>query len=827
MNRAMYRSRPIAAAAIVAAVMILFLAPPAPAQEPTPSRPTGELRPVVADRLVSDAVLYLRALEAPEPADFRIAALALETASGLRPEDPEILRRVVEAWHNAGDRERAIDATRQLLRLDPADTVALLRLVSARVRELQNAEDRQRAYDRLLAEGADALDPSVRSRLALDSALLARETGDEDRFVDRLSLATRLDPTNKSAAALASMYTLSRVADPLSRVEMLANVVLADPLDGAAHHQLAEELLAHGAHNGARRFFRHARRLYLDSGDLAAADTVRGQILLTGWAIEGAGPMLDNLIDLEAVLRNQVRKEREAAVKAGEDPDSVTPYRPDRLSLTLRLAIASALGDIEEAAETLEEIEAEVVARLESLQSPADGSDPDPAFIRSELRREVRLTLWNRLWAGVGQEEAAETIASFEDRAIEGEPVEFFRGLLAAQLGDREEAERLLTPLTESDSRARVGLAIAAERVGDRDSAINRLARLALDEPGTMLGVWARARLETLLGRPVGISSTARALEAYAASLPETIDTMVREPRALLDIHAAQPRETLRAFDPVLVELTLRNVGPTPLALGDAAPIATSVLIAPRVTIGVRDAAEQLLPEIVSLNRRLRLMPGESVRVTARADLGRLGQINDRATLTSGLFRFRVTQNFVIGPDGEHAAGIRSVTTETGVARRTPIALPTGGIFNLPSLIRDSTGRRLAESAMLAFNLVFVRQAQPNNENVRSLLTATGEAFVKRLDSADRFERAMLARLLPRVEAFPELADTVAALRDDADRVVRLTYLFNRVESGDDPIFEQSAMSGDPVVAEVAIRLREQFQRRAGAAAAADAAAEK
>lgn len=825
MKRAMNRPRLISAATIVAAVLTLILAPPAPAQEPTAAGPTGELRPFVADRLVSDAVLYLRAIEAPEPADYRVAALVLESASNLRPEDPEILRHLVEAWHNAGDRDRSIDATRRLVRLDPADTVALLRLVSARVRELQNAEDRQRAYDRLLAEGADALDPSVRSRLALDSALLAREAGEEDRFVDRLSLATRLDPTNKSAAALASMYTLSRVADPMSRVEMLANVVLADPLDGAAHHQLAEELLTHGAHDGARRFFRHARRLYLDSGDLAAADTIRGQILLTGWAIEGAGPMLDNLIELESVLRNQVRKEREAATKAGEDPESVTPYRPDRISLTLRLAIASALGDTEEAAETLEQIEAEVVARLESLQSPADGSEPDPAYIRSELRREVRLTLWSRLWTGVGLEEAAETIASLEERAIEGEPVEFFRGLLAAQLGDREEAERLLTPLAESDSRARVGLAIAAERVGDRDTAMYRLARLALDEPGTMLGVWARERLQTLLGRPVVMSATARSLEAYAASLPDTIDTMVREPRTLLDIHAAQPRENLRPFDPVLVELTLRNVGPTPLALGDSAPIATSVLVAPRVTIGVRDAAEQLLPEIVSLNRRLRLAPGEAVRITARADLGRLGQINDRAALTSALFRFRVTQNFVIGPEGEHAAGARSVTAETGVARRTPIALPTGGIFNLPNLVRESSGRRLAESAMLAFNLMFVRQAQPNNENVRALITATAQAFADRLAAADRFERAMLVRLLPRVEAFTELADTIAKLRDDADRVVRLTYLFNRVESGDDPIFEKSEHSGDAVIAEVATRLREQFRRRAGAAA--DAAAEK
>src|SRR5690606_22072900 len=125
-------------------------------------------------------------------------------------------RLLLEAWYAAGDEAKVIEVTREIIRLDPSDTVAQLRLISDRISRYQSVEERQTAFDRLLGESGGAIDPSVRSRLALDDALLARELGDEQRFVERLSMATQLDSSNKPAAVLAATYALERLTDPIA-----------------------------------------------------------------------------------------------------------------------------------------------------------------------------------------------------------------------------------------------------------------------------------------------------------------------------------------------------------------------------------------------------------------------------------------------------------------------------------------------------------------------------------------------------------------------------------------------------------------------------------
>ena len=54
--------------------------------------------------------------------------------------------------------------------LDPSDTVAQLRLISARIGQFQTAEERLAAYERFTGPEGKGLDPAIRSRLALDAA---------------------------------------------------------------------------------------------------------------------------------------------------------------------------------------------------------------------------------------------------------------------------------------------------------------------------------------------------------------------------------------------------------------------------------------------------------------------------------------------------------------------------------------------------------------------------------------------------------------------------------------------------------------------------------
>ena len=171
----------------------------------------------------------------PDERDFRITAELLEVAHGLDPTDQDVLRLLIQAWTSAGDADRSDALNRELLALDPRDTVTQLAIVSSRISRLQNVDERLAAYENFLGSKGDKIDPAIRSRLAMDAALLKRERGDEDGFARTLTLACQLDPTNKDAATLALAYFSDRVPDAVGRFELLTNVLKADPFDPEVH----------------------------------------------------------------------------------------------------------------------------------------------------------------------------------------------------------------------------------------------------------------------------------------------------------------------------------------------------------------------------------------------------------------------------------------------------------------------------------------------------------------------------------------------------------------------------------------------------------------
>ena len=112
--------------------------------------------------------------------DYEIAQQLLGLAQSLAPDEVEIVRHRIEAATGAG-RDGLVDRlTRELVALDPGDTVAQLRLITAQLDSRQTARERLDVYERLLGPRGDQLDAALRSRLALDAALLARELGDDD-----------------------------------------------------------------------------------------------------------------------------------------------------------------------------------------------------------------------------------------------------------------------------------------------------------------------------------------------------------------------------------------------------------------------------------------------------------------------------------------------------------------------------------------------------------------------------------------------------------------------------------------------------------------------
>ncbi len=250
--------------------------------------------PVLASHLARYTVLDLGLRQVPSPSDYQLATTLLSIASDLDPMNAELARWVVEAAWSAGDFQAMMVATRRVIKADPRDTVAQLRLVSSVINQQQTVEGRLKLYDRFLGSAGKSLDVSVRSRLALDAALLERESGNVQGFAERLLLATKLDVSNKPAALLAAQFYSDATSDPVVLLEYQFKLLFADPLDANVHLTIARILAREGAYESSRRFLENSLALYkIESGRAPAmVEEIR---LALNWQIDGAQRVLDDL----------------------------------------------------------------------------------------------------------------------------------------------------------------------------------------------------------------------------------------------------------------------------------------------------------------------------------------------------------------------------------------------------------------------------------------------------------------------------------------------------------------------------------------------------
>jgi tetratricopeptide (TPR) repeat protein len=244
---------------------------------------------MTADAVERLGLLNIRAIHTPTTADYASTALLLGMAQRYSPDDLSLIRRRGEAAWGAGDKDLLMELTSQAIKLDSTNTVAQLRLISSRLSEFQTVEERLSRIEAFLGPKGSSLDASIRSRLALDAALLYRERGDDVKFVEKLKQATQLDSSNKEAAILAMNYYTSRSSDPMGTLEMLTNLLFADPIDPNVHYELATHLASLGAFNEARRFHGvYTSILRKDGSSINYNLTVRGREGRRGGGAQGA-----------------------------------------------------------------------------------------------------------------------------------------------------------------------------------------------------------------------------------------------------------------------------------------------------------------------------------------------------------------------------------------------------------------------------------------------------------------------------------------------------------------------------------------------------------
>ena len=780
-------------------------------------------RRVLASHITRCAMLDLGLRPVPTTADYQLAAIALSMALELDPKNAELARSVVEAAWSAGDQELMISATRKVIAADPKDTVAQLRLVSSIINQRQTADGRLELYNRFLGDAGRKLDVSVRSRLALDAALLEREMGDTDRFAERLHLATKLDVSNKAAASLSAQYYSELAGDSLMLLDRQIKLLYADPLDANVHLTIARILAREGAFEEANRFLMNSIHLFkIESG--RAPPMVEEIRLAVDWQINGAQKVLDDLNPMLMDRRASAQERIDSYIEAALPTDDL--LNPDEILYELgidklRLLATLHLGDDEGVESVLSDIERTVNNEINQIGMAMGNVGADQSVLIQKL---VKSFSDFQMMRAVGQLQAErirqdiatiiETVPALETHFQSVEPIALYAE------GKYEEAlvELQKYPPSPMLSLIKAG---AFEKLGEPEKAIEVYVRVSQVFSVEAYGSFARSRLEVLGEGGRVITTAGLQMRQVVKTVPNWLDQMTTRPEFYMYLQIEPIGSEIDPLDESMVRIRLRNLAPIPLALGPSQPIDSNFLLESILAKNTMGFAGTTGPKVLDLGHRLRLEPREELVVELRGNSPMVQWLMKMQSSSTYRLRYRLLQSPQL-----------RIPQEVILANDLNADAPVYGIINSPLGLTAETSliprTVLGETALSADEFVAQLGSVELDDRRRAVAAAAGRLLLpeegKEFNSFDKTtlieglmdaytraksdERAEMICLLPQRHQVPEMLSfddhVVSLLLSDAlidsrvDPMVLLGVLITRTDEKDSPVFDTLEQSDDP-----------------------------
>lgn len=781
--------------------------PPAqPAAErflPTPDFTTSLLAPSLARELKRFALLEIRALETPAGDDYLATGYLLDLAGACATPTLQELRLRVDAAFNSGDADAVERASRDVIKLDPADTRTQSRLIAARIARLQTAEQRLAASDRLLGPDGAAIDPSVRSRIALDAALLAREAGDQTGYANRLKQAAQLDVTNKDAAVLLYQFFVESSEDKVGAAELLANLLYADPIDPAVHLMLRDAMLDVRAFALARRFSdSRANILKAANHVMEEKDVVENNMVI--WLAQGADHVVRELETEIKANRDDLARQRAAADPAQrEGMKKPEDFRIKYEFECIRLAASLASGNRAVTEASINDMGMTIGEVLQSLSKPEERAatmteEQASAIMLSAMKD---LQLW-RLVAGSTAKAAAD-MPAFEAMKHDGESdLNLAKAWLAFRSGNMEEAATLLGKAESSSWGAILAAELAAAK-GDKERAVALLLDVYSGQPLRPLGGFALGRVEQIAPGRAEPDAEGRRVAAIAGTIPKWLDGMALDPRLHQVLKAKLSMPSADARQPVTVDVSLTNISQLPLGLGSDRTLNSRLLFTP-VLEGREGTVRSAEPEVMELGGRLRLMPGETVTLSCEPDSGVTGYLAGVWCKHPTRLRWRVLQ----GPEEDSVAGRAffapgpgcvSIATETLVRRGIAEALLDD--TSLAATVGTATEDKWPDVAYaVRASLVGLTELGTGPRDPAGVARAISDRYPTLSPAA----RALTLCILPPTSKVAELAPFDLVVGAETEPRLQLLALLTRVTDPADPLVEKCIASADAAIKRVA-----------------------
>ena len=485
-------------------------------------------RRLLSDRLLNDARASARAA-IPAPLSARQAMRVLQAARNVSPDSLDILRALAEAASESREREVFQQTLRDIVRLDPGDLVAQANLITVMAESTQALDEQSAVYAAALQK--EALDPQVRSEIALRYARLHLQRGGVEEARKLLDTAVKLNDVN--AGAWEEIIRLQatgpvRVSD---RMAAIVSCLMANPYLPQTWIAGGRALAATNQHDLAAQFLGTA----LDQAYRVGAS--RGPLLLE-WATEVA---ITGDPRAEIVL-SQLAKLDDAPLNAlltslSVSGPSLTAASPgvDPLVTRIRARVAETIKAAPENREALAD-----AAWIEIFYLP----DIAPAAT-DYLDRFAKL---------VGENEDA---------------VKVRRGWLLLRQGKLTEASALLAPIGGKDPFAELGLARIAAAQNDLKTATANLQDIYNAHPTGLLALQvmldARKHKITLKETSLG-----EAVRKAAAGIPSSVFSAQVSPRDLMLMVPSFPKRKYGFAEPVVLSIKVTNTTDRALSVGGA-----------------------------------------------------------------------------------------------------------------------------------------------------------------------------------------------------------------------------------------------------------------
>jgi len=628
--------------ALAACAVTLTLLPVSASQSEENTQQIGE---IAGARLSEELLRVSRVVFQEDPLtveDIQVGVALVELAAENNPSGPDVWRAWIETAALADNPEMRRRGVKELLRLVPNETPLQLARLRDAIDNINTAPQRVALYEQLLAPNSkNRLPNSVAARLAFDAAMLQRQLGNTQQFARWLAESVALDPHFSDAVAVAVGFFGDDSADAYRRVELLTALMLSNMRDLTTQVSLAELLMSFGAYKAASRVFDIT--LADNAGDPAAVrNNLIADMVMSHWAARDVEGALAILAKRQRSDDEMFRKSLKKAQPRTTPLELARVHAPLSLKLATVKAAMYSSGDKETSRRVLNNaIESfnALVTVLEK-QGEAEGSKTRVADLCLQAA-------WICVWLGDETQLAEEFIAKAEVLVeISKSTRNNLEGWVALRSGELETAEQKFVDGDASDPQI-AGLASLRLEQGKHREAARLFLQLAHDSAGTLLGIWSRSQLEQLLGQQVNACPDSEELEMLIDDIPSIVDQYTSDSSITYTVRVAPAVESVGPYQPILINIELRNNGVLPMQIAQQGPIQPIVLL--EVTTQIANAAvSNRIPIIVPIDQKLVLKPRERFSITVNLRNYWVGMMMNQWPTSGGFLQMHAITNFSV-----------------------------------------------------------------------------------------------------------------------------------------------------------------------------------